>query len=221
MKAVRNKDCMYESVCKNKCSSSCMRYIQFSRLLELSKLPKAYHKPIKLIPVELDKDAYNELVEIKQNICEFVENGKNLYIASTTPGNAKTTWSAKLMLSYFDKVWPRSYDITKGLFVYVPSFLLDIKNFNERPEYIDRIKDADLVIWDDIAIDKLSSFEHEQLLQFIDYRIQNGLSNIYTSNIVDFEQLKNFIGGRLASRVYNSAKVINFVSLDFRAGGRL
>lgn len=221
MEKYRNKDCIYESVCKNKCTSSCMRYIQFSRLLELSRLPKAYHKPIKLIPVEVDKEAYEELVDIKNNICEFVESGKNLYIASTTPGNAKTTWSAKLMLNYFDKVWPRSYDVTKGLFVYVPSFLLDIKNFDERPEYIDRIKDADLVIWDDIAVDKLTSFEHEQLLQFIDYRIQNGLSNIYTSNIVDFEQLKNFVGGRLASRVYNSARVINFVSLDFRAGGRL
>ena len=30
------ENCIYKSVCKNKCSDSCIRYIQFNRLLELS-----------------------------------------------------------------------------------------------------------------------------------------------------------------------------------------
>lgn len=216
---MRQKDCAYESVCKNKCSISCIRYIQFNRLLELSNLPKVYKKPITIYAVENDYDEYKKLDEIGRNIVDFVQNKKDLYICSTTPGNAKTTWAAKLMLKYFDRTWPKSYDVTRGLFVHVPTLLLDLKKFDDRPEYIDRIKEADLVIWDDIAINRLTDYEHEQLLQFIDYRVQNELRNIYTSNVVDLETLKDMIGGRLASRVFNNSTQIMFKSDDFRAGG--
>lgn len=217
---MRQKDCMYESVCKNKCSSSCIRYIQFNRLLELSNLPKIYKKPITIYAVEEDYSAYSKLDKIGKDIVNFVNKGKNLYICSTTPGNAKTTWSAKLMLKYFDKTWPKSYDITRAIYVHVPTLLLDLKKFDNMPEYIDRIKDADLVVWDDIAVSRLTEYEHEQLLQFIDYRIQNEFSNIYTSNVTDINILINMVGGRLASRIYNGSTKITFKSDDFRAGGK-
>lgn len=216
---MRNKDCIFESVCKNKCSESCLRYIQFNRLLELSNLPKIYKKPIQLYAVDDDYEEYMKLSKISEHMTDFVKGDKDLYICSTNPGNAKTTWSAKLMLNYFNENWRRSYDVTRGLFVHVPTLLLDLKNFDNRPEYVDRIKDADLVIWDDIAINTLTNFEHEQLLQFIDYRIQNELRNIYTSNVVDFDTLVTMLGGRLASRVYNHSTVSVFKSKDFRAAG--
>ena len=217
---MRKKDCMYESVCKNKCSDSCIRYIQFGRLLELSNLPKIYKKPIKIYAVDDDLTAYTKLDKIGNDIVNWVSKGKDLYICSTNPGNAKTTWAAKLMLKYFDKVWPNSYDVTRAIFVHVPTFLSDVKNFANMPEYISRIKDADIVVWDDIAVKQITEYEHEQLLQLIDYRVQNELRNIYTSNIVDLDSLVKMIGGRLASRVYNTSKVIVFKSKDFRAGGK-
>lgn len=215
------ENCIYKSVCKNKCSDSCIRYIQFNRLLELSNLPKIYKKPIKIYSVEKDHDAYCKLNDIGNDIVNFVENGNDLYICSTTPGNAKTTWAAKLMLKYFNKTWPNSYDITRALFVHVPTLLLDLKKFDNMPEYINRIKDADLVVWDDIAINKLTEYEHEQLLQFIDYRILNEFRNIYTSNIVDIKTLIFMVGGRLASRIFNNSTIIKFISDDFRAGGKV
>lgn len=218
---MRLKDCAYESVCKNTCSNHCIRYIQFNRLLELSNLPKIYKKPIKIYAVEKDYNAYKKLDKIGNDIVNFVKKGKGLYICSTTPGNAKTTWAAKLMLKYFDKTWPNSYDITRAIYVHIPTLLLDLKKFGDMPEYISRIKDADLVVWDDMGINRLTDYEHEQLLQFIDYRIQNELSNIYTSNVVDIDTLINMVGGRLASRIYNSSTTIEFKSDDFRAGGRL
>ena len=125
------------------------------------------------------------------------------------------------MLKYFNKTWPNSYDITRALFVHVPTLLLDLKKFDNMPEYINRIKDADLVVWDDIAINKLTEYEHEQLLQFIDYRILNEFRNIYTSNIVDIKTLISMVGGRLASRIFNNSTIIKFISDDFRAGGKV
>lgn len=218
---MKKEDCIYNSVCKNKCSDSCIRYIQINRLFELSNLPKMYWKPITICAVDQDYDAYLILNDIKSNIVDFVNKGKNLYICSTTCGNAKTTWAVKLMLRYFDQIWENSYDITRGLFVHIPTLLLDLKRFDDRPEYINRIKDADLVIWDDLAFSKLTDYEHEQLLQFIDYRISNNKSNIYTSNIIDYDNLKITVGGRLASRIYNGSEKVLFISNDFRAGGKV
>ena len=213
---MRNENCLYKDVCNNTCTNACIRYIQMSRLLELSNLPLCYQKPTTIYSTNNDHDAYIELANIKSNIEEFVKSGKNLYICSTTCGNAKTTWATKLMLKYFDCTWPNSYDITRGLFVHIPTLLLDLKKFDNTPEYINRIKEADLVIWDDLAFNKLTSYEHEQLLQYIDYRICSGKSNIYTSNLVTLEDLKKHVGGRLASRVFNGSNQITFTSPDFR-----
>ena len=219
---MKNKDCVYNSVCKVKCTNSCIRYIQFNRLLELSNLPKIYKHPITICAVDQDYNAYMRLDEIRHNVVDFVNNGKNLFICSKTCGNAKTTWAAKIMLKYFDQTWHNSYDTTRGLFVHIPTLMLDLKKFDNIPEYISRINSADLVIWDDLAsTNKLTDFEHEQLLQFIDYRISNEKSNIYTSNITEYETLKASVGGRLASRIFNGSEKIVFTSDDFRAGGNL
>ena len=219
---MKMKDCFHKKVCRNTCSPYCERYIGFNNQLELSNLPTMYKKPFSIYRVDNDAEQYDELDKLKgQTLVDFVNNGNNLYICSTTCGNAKTTWAAKILLRYLDCTWKGSYDFPRGLFVNIPTFLLDIKKFNNLPEYIDRIKIADLVIWDDLAFGKLSEYEHEQLLQFIDYRIANNKSNIYTSNITDMEVLKDTIGGRLTSRIYNGSKVIEFTSDDFRVGGKL
>lgn len=215
------QDCLYKNVCTNECSPNCIRYIQFNRLLELSNLPKNFQEPIKLCRIEEDVDAYNKLHNIKLNINDFVKDGKNLYICSNTCGNGKTSWAVKLMLKYFDLTWPNSYDVTRGLFVHVPTLFIDLKKFGNIPEYVNRIKDADLVIWDDLAFGNMTEYEHEQLLQFIDYRINDCKSNIFTSNITNYDTLIKSIGNRLASRIYNGSEIIQFNGKDFRVGGKL
>ena len=215
------QDCLYKKICTNKCSETCIRYLQMNRLLELSNLPAKYQTPVKIISVDEDRPSYIELAKIKDNIEDFINKGKNLYICSSTCGNAKTSWAVKLMIKYFDRMWPNSYDITRGLYVHVPTLLLDIKNFGNVPNYVSRINEADVVIWDDIAFSKLTEYEHEQLLQFIDNRMASGLSNIYTSNITDANELANYVGNRLSSRIYSSSKVIEFKAGDWRVGGKL
>ena len=214
-------DCYYKKVCSNECSPNCLRLIMFNKLLELSNLPEMYQHDIPIYSTKYDQERYIQLDAIKNDIKSFVDNGKNLYICSKSCGNAKTSWSSKLMLSYFDKIWDKSFDIASGIFVNIPTFLIDLKNFNDRPEYISNIKDAKLVIWDDLAFSRLTDYEHEQLLQYIDYRIANKKSNIYTSNITSYEMLVEAVGHRLASRIYNCSEVIEFMSDDFRAGGNL
>ena len=214
-------NCLFKSVCTNTCSEQCMRLIQFNRLLELSNLPLAYQKRIVLHEPKEDAEAFATLDNIRMSITDFVKEGKCLYICSSNCGNAKTSWATRLMLRYFSENWKNSYDITRGLFVHIPTLLIDLKKFENRPEYIDRIKDADLVVFDDLAFSRLTDYEHEQLLQFIDYRVSNNLSCIFTSNIVDYNTLAQCVGGRIASRIYNGAKVVTFKAKDFRIGRNL
>lgn len=218
---MRKEDCLYNKVCKNKCSDSCIRYIQFNRLLELSNLPERIKHPVKIVSIDEDKKAYQELKAIKDNIKKVIQDGKNIYICSKTCGNAKTSWAVKLMLKYFDQTWENSFDVTRGLYVHVPTLFSDMKHFDDIPEYISRIKDADVVIWDDIAFAKLSEYEYAQLLQLIDNRLANGKSNIYTSNVTTEKELSGFVGHRLSSRIYNTSKVIVFMAGDFRVGGKI
>ena len=77
------------------------------------------------------------------------------------------------------------------------------------------IFDADLVVWDDIATKGFTTFETENLFNFINGRLQNGKANIYTSNLLG-EDLKNSIGDRLYSRVENMSEIIILKGSDKR-----
>jgi DNA replication protein DnaC len=186
------------------------------RLLELSNIP-SQKQLIKLIPTEEDKEIHDKLSQYSKQIKLFIEQGNNLYLCSKYCGNGKSSWAIRLMMSYFDKIWSNSYDVTRGVYVHVPTFLLDLKRFDNQPEYINRILDADVVIWDDIAFsNKLTEYEHEQLIHFIDYRMSKKKSNFYTSNIVNETDLSSIIGQRLSSRIFNESIVLEFKSKDFR-----
>ena len=83
-------------------------------------------------------------------------------------------------------------------------------------EYIEKIKESDVVIWDDIATTPLTDYEYNQLLVLIDSRTINKKSNIYTSNVVSKDELLKVLGARLTSRVYNSSIVAVFTGKDVR-----
>ena len=62
----------------------------------------------------------------------------------------------------------------------------------------------------------MSNYEYTQLLIYIDHRILNGKSNIYTSNVTTLEDLEEIVGSRLASRIFSTSKVIEFKAADGR-----
>ena len=216
-------DCWYKDVCNlyntSDCNSSCVRYNEVSFLMESSGIPKNRQVPLKLTPLnDTDKQAFIRLKEIKDNIVDFVDNGKNLYICSRSVGNGKTSWSLKLILKYFDEIWSGNGLKTRALFIHTPTLLTKLKDFDNplSNEYKETIKNCDLVIWDDFGGTKLTEFEYNQLLMLIDARCFNQKANIYTSNITTKEDLDSLVGARLSSRVYAKSEVIEFIAKDFR-----
>lgn len=214
--------CWYEDVCSNvspTCKSGCIRYLEMFHLLDNSNIPSNRWFPVILSPDDCDYDAFCDLADIKDEIINFVGRGSNLYLYSTKTGNGKTTWAIKLMLKYFNDVWPGNGFRCRGIFIHVPTFLTRMKNFNMVDIEFDRIKsellNVDLVIWDDIASTELSSYDHSQLLTYIDQRILGGKSNIFTGNLGSPEIVKA-LGTRLASRVWNSSTRIELKGRDKR-----
>lgn len=211
--------CWYKDVCNvNECSS-CIRFLEMSALVENSGLVNFY--PSVLRAPACDADAFYRLRDIKDNIVEFVENGNNLYITSSYTGNGKTTWATKLLLKYFDSIWAGNGFKTRGLFIHTPTFLLKCKDFGNTDDNFNLLKSniptVDLVVWDDIASTSLSPFDYNQLLMYIDIRVSNRLSNIYTGNLVDRKLLQKALGDKLTSRILgNNTEIIVFNGGDKR-----
>lgn len=204
-------DCWYREVCSNECTSNCIRYLEMEYLMDTSRLPKAKQKPKALTPEPVDYDVFTELADIKDNIVEFVNSGKNLYIASQYNGNGKTSWAIKLLLKYFDSIWAGNGFRARGVFVHVPTLLLRLKDFSQTDTDLNELKrqllEVDVVVWDEIGSDYLSNYDLTQLLTFLDQRDLNEQSNIFTGNLLD-DRLLEKVGAKLHSRIWNGSRKI-------------
>lgn len=215
--------CWYREVCEfsgsDKCTIYCIKFGQMKHMIETSNLPRTLCYPVRLTPQKIDVPAFRQLNDIGLNIVDFVKNGDNLYIYSQATGNGKTTWSAKLMLKYFHKVWDNNCYNERGLFINTTDFLLNARLFGYKDDNIQamfrKIKSLDLVIWDDIGVGQLTAQDLDLLYSLINYRVQNGLSNIYTGNLGG-EQLNEILGERLFSRVWNDSITVEFMGSDRR-----
>lgn len=216
----RNTDCWYVETCEDDCDR-CTVYAQLNWQMQHSGLPKAKQRPIALYLTDDnsgDKNAYNRLAEIRKNIVEFVDKGKNLYICSKWTGNGKTSWAIKMLHTYFHYTAVGNYDNLKGMFVSTAELLLQLKDFNNPlpKSYIENLKNVDLVIWDDIALTNMSVYDYTQFYSIIDKRILAEKSNVFTTNCTDVKNLAELIGAKTASRIYYTSEVIELKGKDMR-----
>lgn len=214
--------CWYSGRCnkeKPNCIENCLRYNNMSILVNNSGLPLDLQYPVILQPDRPDIQAFEILNSLKHKIEDLVKDGQCIYIWSERCGNGKTTWSAKLLMSYFNRIWVYSQLKCRGIYLYTPTFLNALKtqflNNTSVSEYVENIKNAELVVFDDLGVGKLSDFDKNNLLDIIDYRLNNHKSIIFTSNL-NQDGLVNLFGDRLASRIYNTSIVIQFRGRDRR-----
>ena len=218
---MKNSDCWYKDVCVKECTSNCLRYLEMKYLMDNSNIPKVRQLPTILKAPTCDYDVFTILADIKNNIVQVVKDGSNVYIASNVTGNGKTSWAIKLMLKYFDCIWAGNGFKPRGVFIHVPTFLLKCKDFSNKDpefEYIKQlITSVDLIIWDDIASTDISAYDYSQLLMYIDIRVSNKLSNIYTGNLITEQALQKSLGAKLTSRIWsNDTNIVIFNGGDKR-----
>lgn len=185
--------------------------------MDNSGIPTNRQIPKELV-ADVDLEQYCRLAEIKSDIVDFVQRGDNVFICSRYTGNGKTSWALKLLLKYFDQIWPGNGFQIRGLFVNVPTLLLQLKNFSNpiSEEYKRNLLNVDLVVWDEIASTSITNYDYGNLLMFLDYRIMACKSNIFTSNATSVNELEKNVGSKLASRIWNTSTIIEFNGKDRR-----
>lgn len=200
----------------------CPRFFRMNYLYEqsLMSVKQRQHTLLRIDADGTDKEQFNILKSIENNIEQFVSQGTNLYIHSPICGNGKTEWSLRLLQSYIGKIWFKSDLRCRVLFVNVPRYLISLKESISTPsEYVSHIKknifEADLVVFDELGIKAATTFEYENLLNFINTRIDLGKSNIYTSNMTSAD-LNERLGARLYSRILNLSVDVELHGSDKR-----
>ena len=211
--------CWFREICSNytkqTCNCGCALYCQYYYLVNLANIPEQlqYLENQKL-SAGVDLEKYKYLAQVKANILDFVQQGQNLFLYSKYYGNGKTTWSIKLMSSYFSKIWSGNGTKCRGLFINVDDFLMKKKSAISQKNYRllqieELIPNVDIVVWDDIGCTKLSDYDHSILFPLINSRISSNKCNIFTSNVIDDEFVNN-VGGRLASRILETSTIVEF-----------
>ena len=159
--------------------------------------------------------------DFKENILDHVNKGEGLYIWGENTGNGKTSWACKIMGYYFRKIAFSSGLENEGLYIYLPTFLDDLRNSyntssSEFDEELEMVKNCKLLIVDDIGAERVTEWVRERLVSIINTRVSNGLCTIYTSNL-SLKGLTDKLGDdRISSRIKGSVQELNLVGKDNR-----
>ncbi len=195
------------------CKKTCHRYLEMCCLITNCGMKHAEKYLKSINAAKIDKDAFDRLAVIKNNILPFVEEGHNLTIKSLFLQTGKTTWALKMLYKYFDEIWSGNGFRPRGYFLYVPEFLNKTKTFafrdtNEFKKMDRLLRTVDLVIWDGITENTLSANEQIMLNTYIDKRLLEGKANIFTGMFINAQdELKN-LGNKLKARLDSCENIL-------------
>lgn len=221
--------CWAESYCKafneerSNCTNVCKGYAALNLLYKHSRIPKRYqydHEMIlkaNILQTEHDLEMFRQLANWKKHVKDRIDKGDGLFIHSPNKGNGKTTWACKIAAEYFKQTALKTDPTkTKVLFLNVPDFFFRLRENMFRKEkdldfewMLEQISVADLVIWDDIGIEKPTDFVKEVLYRYINERYNNMKAQIFTSN-KSVGQLAEDLSPQIADRIFDCARIIEF-----------
>lgn len=218
------KNCIFKNDCRRynteECCDPCWRQREFYFLLDNSNLPETQKDEIKLIPDKQDVNAFLYLDNIRENVIDFVKSGEGLYIHGPT-GNGKTTWACKILKRYImEKSIANGFE-KRALFIRLPWYVRTIRqNISIKDEEFEQIRKElatiDLVVFDDVgAVAIKSDFVYDEVYSLISDRIDDGLCNIFTSNLTQ-EEISELLGERLISRMFLKTHLVHIQSTKDR-----
>ena len=184
---------------------------------------------IKLKPEKgnlLDKEAFDQLKKIQDNIDEFVEKGLNLFIGGRVTGTGKTSWGIKLLKQYIynnpDFINPTAVYVSVPEFIsYLNRVKFDKSYTRELNGYINKLKNCDLLLFDDIGFKPFDDYIQEVMYNITNFRTncKSYSSTIYTSNKMGEDLLRIVGGDLLYSRIYTSCRFKVSLEGHDRRGG--
>lgn len=185
------------------------------QLLVESGVPKKYYVPQKLVRRQVDEQLWNFLEEYRNDVVNKVHSGNNLVITSPIVGNGKTSWAIRLLQRYIAETALDGDLGDKGVFCVCSNMLEIFGDFGyfetsiEFFDYLNRLKNCKLLVIDEIGSGRITPVSYNHFYDLINYRVDNGLTTIYTTNYSD-ERIREVLGERLYSRIYHTATVLEF-----------
>ncbi len=200
------------------CDEYCPIYKNMKAAFTNSNLEEKFWYPFNLRQVSIDKNAVYQVMSIRDNLSQFVAEGRNVLLQSSKCGNGKTSWGIKLLQKQIELNCKKS--TMPAYFVYVPSLLLEarqsINNKDSKFENIQAIlQTCPLVLFDEIAGISLKDYDLLILSTIIEKRINKQLSCIFTTNCEN-DVLKINLGDRLFDRINRLSTVITFKGNSMR-----
>lgn len=207
----------------------CGGYILLEQAVKLSKIPPEYRYANKRNYVfDEDNEIYkDDLIKSFDKIDVIVKKGINIAFIHPNKGTGKTHTACTLANEFIFKACtdPNLFDYENPLVLYMKygAWANDLRNMYqiEDKEYNlkvlkekDQMKTVPLLIMDDIGSGRITDYIRDLTYEIIDYRKENKLSTIITTNI-PLEQLKqpNYLGDMIVSRLM-------FNCVLFELGGR-
>ena len=190
-------------------------------LFEHSGLPKKFFEPQILVERKADIECWQWLEDVRNNIVEEVQNGLSIVITSSILGNGKTSWAVRLLQRYLAETALDGRMVEKGMFVVSAQLLTEFGDYNyfqtmqEFLERFERLKTCELLVIDEIGGGSLTKASYPYLYDLVNYRVDNNLSTVYTTNYTD-EEIIDLLGQRLYSRIYDTSVVLEFEASNVR-----
>lgn len=209
-------------------------------LVRCSKIPTKYintNLNVDFINNKLnkDKETHIHLSNDYMRKFDWISEGKNLVIWGENCGSGKTLWASKIAQNYIMKACNAVIIEHDGnvlsekaenwyfrvLYISFTDFILKIKdNVNnyttECGHMINALKQADLVIWDDVLSDyrEMPTSVWEALYSIVDTRA-GVKSNIFTSNR-EPHKWQECLGAEIVSRILQKCEIVKFQNGDLR-----
>ena len=141
------------------------------------------------------------------------ESGRGLYFCGGV-GTGKTHLAVAVMNELMTK------KRVPSLFVTVPEFLDNLREAYMIPgrdldEWMDTVKNADLLVLDDLGSERPTEWVRERLFVIVNHRYREALPTLFTSNIGP-KDLASQLGERTASRIIAMCDWISLEGEDYR-----
>jgi DNA replication protein DnaC len=143
---------------------------------------------------------YRDAVD-KYNVMEKLDINKSYFFYGDT-GAGKTFTAVEIL----KKRWKNGQS---GLFISYPELLFSIQtNYEQNAEMVDEIKKyKQLIVLDDFGAEKMTDFVRQVSYLIINYREQNKLQTIITSNFT-LDEIDMYIDRRISSRIAGMCEVV-------------
>ena len=167
---------------------------------------------------DYDTSPHSRLKKIKESMSRYIEtkwweSKQGIYFFSEEAGSGKTLLACIVMNEIFEK-----YSVSTQAITMIEIFNKITETFNNELVSIESVtnplKAVDILLIDDIGVEKHSEFREESLYDIINHRMMNNKTTIFTSNKT-LDQLP--YENRIKSRIKSMVVQIQMPEIDLRS----